>query len=297
MRCPASAPWPLPLWRRRRSVRHLTRGFHRWRDKCFCKRRLEKTRGEFSVSISKNLRRLALCAVAWLAASACGNALAHTDVTDEIVEGESVFNRLAIEHGCEDPVSGRKLPVIAQSVVFPTANPTVIRSDGTASPGLASEIRNANGLAGLVGAVQDKSIFRHQRPILDATGNAIGFVGTGGSLDPDLMGVVPFHVVPVTFQSTACAKRLIAQVAVADICKRTFPPRPGTANLWIPAATSKFNNRGIDGIGTPAVLTIRRNLETNPLPAHCGDGYDVTLTPTETDVNEHLPIRGYWSGR
>lgn len=226
----------------------------------------------------------------------CQHAVAHTDVADEMTEGRSAFNKLTIEHGCENPTTGKSLPVIAQSVVFPTTNPVVTRSDGSASPGLNAEIKNANGLAGLITLVQDKSIFRQQREILDSNDNAIGFFGTRGSLHPDLMGLVPFHVVPVTFLSTSCAKSMLVQVAVADICSRTFPPKAGTANLWIPAATSKFNKSGIDGIGTPAVLTIKRNLDTNPLPAHCGDGYDVTLTPTEADVNEHLPIKGYWSG-
>ena len=50
----------------------------------------------------------------------------------------------------------------------------------------------------------------------------------------------------------------------------------------------------IDGIGAPATLTINRNLATNPLPASCGAGIDVTMTPSAADITANLPIPGVW---
>lgn len=249
------------------------------------------------MALSKNLLHTSLCLLIGAIGTLYGVASAHTDVTDNQSEGRSAFNTLAIEHGCTNPATGKSIPVTAQSVVFPGANPIVTRSDGSTSPGLDREINGGNGLAGLVSPVQDKSIFRKQREIRDGNENTIGFNATGGSLGIDLMGRVPFHVSSIRFQSTSCAKSLILQIAVADICTRTFPPKAGTANLWIPAATSKFNGVGVEGFGTPARLTVTRDLDSNPLPVHCGGGYDVTVTPTEADINQYLPIKGYWGSR
>ncbi len=243
---------------------------------------------------SRNLLHTSLTLLIASNAGFWGFASAHTDVTDNITEGRSGFNSLAIEHGCSNPATGRNLPVIAQSVVFPGSNPRVTRSDGSTSPGLSAEIVAGSGLAGLATPVQDKSIFRKQRAIKDANSNTIGFSGTGGSLAADLMGQVPFHLTAIRFQSTSCAKTLTVQIAVADICTRVFPPKPGTANLWIPAATSKFKGTGVEGFGAPALLTVNRDLDSNPLPVHCGGGYDVTVAPTEDEVDAYLPIKGYW---
>jgi hypothetical protein len=50
----------------------------------------------------------------------------------------------------------------------------------------------------------------------------------------------------------------------------------------------------VDGVGSPATLTVNRNLVTNPLSASCGAGIDVTVTPNPADVDANLPIPEYW---
>jgi hypothetical protein len=240
---------------------------------------------------SKILGKAAACS---LAVALCGaqSVFAHTTIKDQATEGKTAYNALQIGHGCENPTTGDRIPVTAQSVVFPTVNPVVTRSDGTATT-LDAEISDTLGLAGKVDVVQDRSVFKAQDEVYDATGNVIGFNSTNGNLQTNLRGLVPFRFTPVTFQKSSCAKRLLVKVAIADICKKAFPPKPGTANLWIPANTTKFKNKNIDGIGAPATLTINRDLTANPLDASCGEGYDVTVTPSNEDVDANLPIKGW----
>jgi len=57
-------------------------------------------------------------------------AFGHTEVRDIGIEGKLSRNAIEIEHGCET-ASGKSLPVIAQSLILPTLNPLVTRSDGT----------------------------------------------------------------------------------------------------------------------------------------------------------------------
>ena len=265
------------------------------------------------------IRTLALAALIAVFGAGQG-AYADTSIKESQTEGTTGYNALQIVHGCETE-SGKKLPVIAQSVVFPTQNPTVTRvlttvaavpatATTAAVPAqttetattLAAEITDRTGLAGKADLVQDKNIFNKQKKVYDANGNLIGFNGTRGNLDPNLLGLVPFRFTPVTFKADSCARRVLVQIAVADICKQSFPPKAGTANLWIPAFTGKFTDTAIEGIGAPAVLTIKRNT-SKALPAGCpanadkdnGDkGYDVVIAPSAADVDAHLPIRGYW---
>ncbi len=267
------------------------------------------------------IRNLAFCSLATALFGAGQNAFAHTSVKDQATEGVSSYNALQIGHTCELE-NGRKIPVIAQSVVFPTASPTVTQSlvtNAKASPAttqvtpttLDAEITDPLGLAGKADLVQDKNIFKRQNEVYDGNGNLIGFNGTQGNLQTNLRGLVPFRIsTPVPFfKATSCAKRMVVKIAVADICKKTFPPKPGTANLWMPSTTGKFTDSSIDGVGAAAALTINRDTTKNPLPAGCPiddgapldkttklpiAGYDLIVTPTPEDIDAHLPIKGYW---
>ena len=252
-----------------------------------------------------NPRIIRTTAVGSLAIWLCGmgqSVSAHTTVRDQATEGKTTYNALQIGHGCANPATGRNLPVTAESVVFPTVNPIVTRSDGTATT-LEAEVTDTSahahdplivGLTGKASLVQDRNVFKHQNEIYDANGNVIGFYSTRGNLQTNLIGLVPFRFKALKILPTSCAKRVLVKIAIADICKRTFPPRPGTANLWIPATTAQFTDSNIDGIGAPATLTINRD-PANPLDPACGEGYDVIITPSNEDVDAHLPIKGYWS--
>lgn len=259
---------------------------------------------------ANNFKKLALSS---LMAALCGTSLgvlAHTTVRDQATEGTTSYNALQIGHTCAvetnkvgadgNPIT-KQIPIIAQSVVFPTMNPIVTRPDPndatkTIPVNLSDVISDATGLAGKADLVQDKNIFASQNEVYDSTGtNLIGFNATRGNLQTNLRGLVPFRFTPPTFvasDANHCAKRLLVKIAIADICKKTFPPKPGTANLWIPGVTTTFTHADIDGVGAPATLTINRK---NALDPACGEGYDVTVTPSSEDVDAHLPIKGYWN--
>ncbi len=245
------------------------------------------------------------CALATALYGAGQDLFAHTTIKDQAIEGKNAYNALQIGHGCENPGNGKTYPVIAESVVFPTINPIVTRSDGTPTT-LEAEITDFSahshdpfiiGLAGKAALVQDRSIFAAQNETYDANGNVIGFNGIKGNLQTNLNGLVPFRFKALTILPTSCAKRILVQIAIADICKLNFPPKPGTANLWIPANTAQFTDTTIDGIGAPATLTINRDLAAHPLDPSCGEGYDVTITPSNEDVDANLPIPKYWPKR
>lgn len=233
---------------------------------------------------------------------------AHTTIQYPAHEGTVSYNAAVIGHGCINLANGKRTPVVAQSIVVPTVNPVVTRSDGTPTT-LAAEFSYSDyrgtftldTLANQVQFIQDKSIFDQQEEITDANGNVIGAYGKRGKLNQELYGLVPFRLTAINFNPESCAKSLNIVMAIADVCKlNVFPPRAGTANLWIPAATSTFSDTGIDGIGEPAgVLTVNRDVVKKPLPAGCAanadgtTGYDVTISPSAEDVDAHLPFKGW----
>lgn len=252
------------------------------------------------------IKKLTACS---LAAVLCGmgqEAFAHTTVKDKATEGTSAYNALQIGHGCtvETGKGEKKLPVIAQSVVFPSVNPIVKRADGTpttlAAEGISQALNFKGQPAGMVvgtsDLVQDDNIFKKQDEKYDSLGNLIGWYGAKGKLQTNLRGLVPFRFTPPVFAANSCVKTLNVKIAIADICKLSFPPREGTANLWIPNATTTFADGEIDGSsatplgGAPATLTINRK---NALDASCGAGYDVTVWPSDEDVDANLPIKGW----
>lgn len=240
-----------------------------------------------------NSKKLAVCFVSGVIGLSAQNGFAHTTISDKLTQ-DGGYTNLVIGHGCTDPVTGAKSPITAQSVVFPTVSPVLTRSDKGSISSLSQVITSAAGLAGLPSLVQNKSIFASQDVKTDSKGNVIGFTLTSGSLATNLRGLVPFRMSAVSFVPSSCATSLVVKLAVADICSNTFPPKSGTANLWIPGTTTKFTDKTIDGVGTAsAAITITRNLVTNPLPRACGDGYAVTATPSNADVDANLPFSGW----
>lgn len=219
-------------------------------------------------------------------------ALGHTTIRVQVTERTRVDNILRIAHGC-----GEDLPVRAQSVVFPTDSPQLSSSDPNVALSDLSEVIEQGSLAGLNQLVQDRNIFAGQHEKLDLGGNVIGFHATRGRLQHELAGRVPFESTGPGFVASSCAVRLIAEVAVADICRFQNSLEGDSANLWIPdngsqIATDGFAG-GVEGIGDPARLVVLRNLTTNPLPASCGAGFDVTITPSPEQIDRDLPFPGW----
>ena len=221
-------------------------------------------------------------AAALLAASL--GAQAHTTIQNPAAEGQTTYNNVVIGHGCSAP-DGSKLPVIAQSVLFPTVRPVYSATGAAAgNPSVVS----VGSLANIPQLIQNKDIFSRQKEKLDAKGQVIGFESSEGSLDPALHGLVPFRTAGITFPADSCAVKLVVRVAIADICQKN-----GAKNLWIPAVTAKYADPTVDGIGAPASLSFNRDLAKNPLPASCGAGYTFTVTPSAEDIDANLKLDGY----
>ncbi len=233
--------------------------------------------------------------LALAAASLCFGlqAQAHTTVQSQVNEGTTTYNNLVIGHGCT-LADGTRLPVIAQSVLFPTVNPKYTTT-GTVSGNPAAV--SISSFANVAQLIQSRDVFSKQKEKVDARGNVIGFESSQGSLDPSLHGLVPFRTAGVSFPADSCATRLVVQVAVADICQSPYIEgvtwKSGTKNLWIPSVTAKYPDPTVDGIGSPASLTINRDLTKNPLRASCGTGYTLTVTPSAEDIDANLKLDGY----
>ncbi len=223
-------------------------------------------------------------------------AAAHTTVRSPMTEGVRDDNAFRIGHGC-----GERGAVIAQSVVFPTDAPLVTTSDPNVVVADLSEMIAPAGLANLAQSIQDRSIFLHQAETLDADGNVVGFQARWGRLEPELLGRVPFQFSPPSFVAESCAKRLLIRIAIADICNVRRPLLdPEKLSLWAPDNGSQIVSKAIAAgveVGTPATLTVNRNLATNPLPETCGAGVDVIVTPSPAQIDRDLPIGWYWNPR
>ena len=240
------------------------------------------------------MSRLAAIAVATLAASA---ACAHTTIRSQATEGITADNAVRIGRGCAIP-GGAPLPVIAQSVVFPSLSPVVAMPDG--SPVALESVIVQGSLAGLPRMIGNTSVFMSQEAKLDTLGNSVGFAAYDGSLSPELEGRIPFQFAAPKFVTTSCASRLLVKVAIADVCSKApgETASAGKVNLWIPDNGSQYAISGkaaaVEGIGEPATLIVNRDLAANPLPPACGPGVDVTVTPSAADVDANLAIRGVW---
>jgi len=227
-------------------------------------------------------------------------AFAHTTIRSQATEGVTEDNALKIGHTCETD-DGDHIPVIGQSVLFPTQSPEITTSDGSVIPDM-SQVIELGGLQGLARPIQDKSVFKKQQQKYDALENVIGFAAAAGSLDPEIPGRAPFQFAAPRIVASSCAKRLLIKVAIADICVRGTSVQDslkfGKVNMWIPDNESMYSiaakAEGIDGLGGAATLTVNRNLTTNPLPPACGAGIDVTVTPSAADMNANFGIPGYW---
>jgi hypothetical protein len=221
---------------------------------------------------------------------------AHTTIKAQATEGVRDDNAIRIGHGCEDHA------VIAQSVVFPGDDAEIATSDPNVAIAELSEVIAQGSLAGLVGGIQDRSIFERQRERVDSNGNVVGLQGWWGRLKPTLAGRVPFQFTAPNFVPESCATKLRVIVAIADICDLSKPTLlPEKVNLWIPDNGSLYAVQGaaggVEGIGHPAVLTVNRNLATNPLDPSCGAGFEVTVTPSAAQIESDLPIANVWRAR
>ena len=256
------------------------------------------------------------------------NAVAHTTIEASATEGQTAYNSIQIGHGCtvnEGEPSEKKLPVIAEVVVFPTddTNGEITDDKGVAFDPplkLSDIVADESGLLNKVSLVQNKDVFGKQDIIYDPDDRtvssfgqqvpaAIGFYGRGGKLQTNLRARIPFRFSPPSFKAgstDSCVDTLLVQIAIADVCKVSKHPAVGQLNAWLPHKTSVFADEKIDGIvdaehgfsgtpytGAPATLTIKRSTE---LDASCnGTGKTAIFWPTGTWIDRTVNIPKFWA--
>lgn len=244
---------------------------------------------------------LKTAALGLLALAAGRGASAHTTLqTPAIPEGTRVFNAVLIEHGCDDPATGAtSTPVFGESVVFPDGVDSAITTQpagsGTPKPYAGKLSDFVQNWANANHKIQSRDVFTLEGVKYDPLGNIIGFWGGGGSLPGvGYIGLNPFVTDPVLIQPASCAASVTFVLGIADVCKLTNVAgfNTETVNLWTPAVGSSYDGTPDtnDGYDSPASLKITRNLAANPLPAACGAGLDVKVTPSAAQLNRDMPV-------
>lgn len=234
---------------------------------------------------------------------------AHTALqTKTIEEGATTYNNIVIGHGCGQEVSDnnpnpKKYPVIAQSVVFPDGDKSIIAVDGEVveNKPLSHYVSWGNKIQ----AIQSNDVFDKNTVLekTDATGNVVGFSYRGGKLPYNIHGLIPFRISAITLNpelgqgvERTCANSVTFKIAIADICKITPTSKfnDDAVQFWMPKKDNDNTKFGIDE-DRSASLTITRK---NNLPDNCnGVGYDVIVTPSGEQLIRDMPIPKYWGNK
>jgi hypothetical protein len=211
--------------------------------------------------------------------AASQGALAHTTLqTPQIDENTRVYNNAVIGHGCANDA-----PVLGTSIVFPDGVDSTITVNGnaTSDPLTAVVVNWGNS----VQMIQSNDTFPMRGVKTDSLGNVVGFWAGGGELDHDLIGLIPFRTNPVLIEPTSCARSVTFEIAIVDVCVLT--PVSGfsdeAVNLWTPLVGSNFDGAESE----PAILKVNR---VSALPAGCGEGVDVVVTPSAAQLDRDMPV-------
>jgi hypothetical protein len=266
------------------------------------------------MSKSITFKKLAMCSLTAAAmAAASQGVFAHTRLQSPIIlEGTRVYNNVVIGHGCHNAAANNNsTPVRGTSVVFPEATATVTSKPvgaaatdaGTPAGPVTDWIAGAG--EGYSKKVYSNDIFAFEGQKFNSLGNAVGFWTGGGNVLPGISytALIPFKTDAVTIKPESCANSVTFVVPIVDVCEVTniggFSDE--TVGLWVPAVGSNFDVVGTHGYNSPATLKVVRNITgtpatqttaavtANPLPASCGAGVDVTVTPTAEQINRDMP--------
>ncbi|BBL57187.1 hypothetical protein [Methylomonas koyamae] len=258
-----------------------------------------------------------------MAMMAAGDAaFAHASIVGAITSGATGFPRVGLNHACNGTTP--PTPIVAQSVVIPTINPTILKketvsgtttdvSGGGLSPYFSTNLAGTtplNSLQNLGQLIQSKDVFSNQIEQRNASNSVIGWVSTKGSLAVNLHGEVPFRFAAPHFRFAAgnansCVSKLTVQFAVADICN--INQKPGSlpaigsgnngVNLWIDKTiadldTTQFPASAIENGAGTTNLTINRDTAINPYPANCAAAggsdptIEITVKPSADDIDQ-----------
>ena len=275
----------------------------------------------------KSVKKLALYSAATVMCVAGQSALAHTGIKDKVTEGVSGYNALAISHGCNSnakPDAPHK-DVIAVSAVFPNSSDiamSVVRKLDAKGDSIATQEDLSNDIEGVnpgvgftnmgLGVVAGGgTLFANIIPTLDGNGAIRGYhtwAGPAPYLSAPLQesvvsttGLSPFKYGAIKFKSESCAKSLKVRIAVANWCKRGEDSKThgNRVDVWIGHTTPLFvdprtmpYNEADTAAGKSywPTMTVERNLLTNPLNASCAGGYDLSIEPSDADIDAYLPI-------
>lgn len=213
--------------------------------------------------------------------------LAHTRIqSPQIDEKARVYNNVVIGHGCHDPQTGASsIDTFGTVVVFPDGADSIITVNGAPSDKMLSDFISGWGIR----KVQSKDVFGMEGRILDANGNTVGFwAGGAPGLTAGSIGLIPFRTNATTINEDSCAKSIKMNVSIVDICSITDIQGFDDSNVqrWTSLVGSNYDRA--DNTSSPATLTINR---TSALPAECGAGDTVEVTPSANQLNRDMPIK------
>ena len=84
-------------------------------------------------------------------------------------------------------------------------------------------------------------------------------------------------------------------IAIANYCTKSKSEDDNDrADVWIGRLTEKFDDEDVVSVGFWPYLKVVRDLENNPLPDGCGEGFEISVYPSDEAIDEFLPVEGYW---
>lgn len=246
-------------------------------------------------------RMLALPAMTALLSVTWGTAQAHTRFEIAATnEGVRTDNNVMVTHGCSER------PVIGQALVFPQVTTALVDTspDVNASLTTASFARvdapATNFVAALtVTGIQSRDSFELNELIFDDANNPIGAWWAKGSIPASKwVGKQPIRINAINIVPGSCARKVIVVPAIANVCVNTSlneingkdPDGTTNVDLWT-APDAGHPNYDAAAWNYPAPYTVNRNLETNPLPANCGEGVAVRIYPSAAQLDRDLPAK------
>lgn len=258
------------------------------------------------------IKKILISAVGLSILIPAGATLAHTTVLKkntptgwaarEELEGTSSISAATIAHGCSSPGADDTKPVTAMSVVWPNGPyARTVRMDSGEEIALADDMTGNAVMRPR--PVQDHNVFRKiwvetgDVPEYDSHGTKNSdnraFKYKQGKLATYLYGVIPYTASYPTFKPESCAYKLKINFAIANYCtySRSADNR---ADIWAGELTEKFNDPDVVSEGFWPSVDVVRDMENNPLPADCGDGYVIAVYPSAHDIDKYLPVKGYW---
>lgn len=221
--------------------------------------------------------------------------LAHTRLENPIVQESSAAHgtydtAAVIPHGCDGQ------PVLGNVLVMPDQTDSIVQTSTDGFQTYQTSSQKAGDFiaaGGFVRLIKSRDVFEKEDLILDSVGNPVGFWAGGGEGLPgrNWVGKVPFRVTAVAIQPESCASSVILVPAIANVCQLSSIEEfsgEGVIDLWTaPEAGSPFD---APGWNYPATFRVERDLTNNPLPASCGEGFEVRIFPSAAQLEKNMPV-------